>query len=104
MKKYLLALISLLLIVSCASLIPAQGPEVISIQVLDEYNNPIKTYAVTQTSGDIIYEVTNALNGTVAIPVDFKDQYIYIGGPGYEGIIIQATDTVVVLKSIKYRQ
>lgn len=99
-KLTILFLLSLLF-TSCGILFPATGPEVISIQVLNEQQEPIKTIIVRElyTFPENVIKVENSLNGTVILPLEMSNKRIYIGSYNYEGIIINATDTVVILKN-----
>lgn len=104
MKNFLLATL-LCLFASCAVVNNTNSPEFIGICVMDEDSVPIKDIIVTvlnQTSDN--YEITNAVSGMVILPLDFQDQYIYVGSTGYEGQMFQATDTVIFLKRIKLKK
>ena len=104
-KLSILFLLSLLF-TSCGVFLPAKGPEVISIQVLNEQQEPLKNIIVKELykTPEVKMEFNNSINGTIALPMYLQNTEIYIGSPEYEGTIIYATDTIIILKSVKYRQ
>lgn len=76
----------------------------ISIQIQNEQHDPIKDLTIKNLHTEDSIEINNSLTGLALLPLDWEGSFIYIGSPGYEGVITQIKDTTIVLKSTKYRQ